>query len=417
MKPTTNLLVTTLSGLSGPWTLFLALLLAVLIGILDLTTGYDFHETALYMLPVCWVAWRMGYRPGLLLAAASAFIFAVASLMSRHSEVPAVVPLWNAAMLLLIFVGAIHSITSGLNAYKSLTEAQILLKNTNDHLEETVQQRTASLRSEIAQRERLQMEQLQTQRLLERQEKLAVLGTLTAGIAHEIRNPLTSIKARLYTLEKHLHSLPAAIRDADVISSEISRLERIVQDVLGFARPSDPKLEVFSAKGLILEVQGLLSSDLDSHGLKLEVGPCPDLFIRGDRSHLKQVLINLVRNAAEASERLGIVTLATRASRTALDGSESETVIIDVVDNGRGIPPEIERRLFDPFFSTKETGTGLGLAIASRIVEKHGGLLQYQTRPGYGSTFSVVLLREIAESADDANSQGNIQPDRNQAQP
>src|SRR5258705_7682734 len=108
---------------------------------------------------------------------------------------------------------------------------------------------------------------VESQTLLERQQKLATLGTLAAGIAHEIRNPLTSLKARLYTLEKHLQIVPAARKDTDIISAEISRLERIVQDVLSFARPSDPKLETIPADTVIREVQGLISPNLESHGV------------------------------------------------------------------------------------------------------------------------------------------------------
>jgi len=95
--------------------------------------------------------------------------------------------------------------------------------------------------------------------LLEQQEKLATLGTLAAGIAHEIRNPLTSLKARLYTLEKHLLVVPAARKDTEIISSEISRLEHIVQDVLSFARPAEPDLEIIAADTLLQDVQGLMS--------------------------------------------------------------------------------------------------------------------------------------------------------------
>ena len=233
-----------------------------------------------------------------------------------------------------------------------------------------------------------------SQALLERQEKLVTLGTLAAGIAHEIRNPLTSLKARLYTLEKHLHAVPAAKKDTDIISAEISRLERIVQDVLSFARPSDPKLETIPADRVIREVQGLIAPNLESRGVRLEVESSPELLIRADSGHLKQVLINLVRNAGEAIDGAGTVTLRARAARAALGGRETDAVILEVADTGKGIPPEVEKRLFDPFFSTKETGTGLGLPIAARIVERHGGMLQYQTRPGHGTTFGVVLPRE-----------------------
>ena len=184
----------------------------------------------------------MGRKAGLWLAAACAVIFASRQRDRRvTSTTSQLIPLWNALMLLAVFVVAVYSITAALDAYRSLAEAQALLRDANEDLEETVQRRTAALRAEIAERQRLEKAKLQAERLLERQEKLATLGTLTAGIAHEIRNPLTSLKARLYTLEKRLETVPAARKDTDIISAEIARLERIVQDALEFrpaGRPS-----------------------------------------------------------------------------------------------------------------------------------------------------------------------------------
>jgi signal transduction histidine kinase len=261
----------------------------------------------------------------------------------------------------------------------------------------------------------LQIKLVHSQNLLERQEKLATLGTLAAGIAHEIRNPLTSLKARLYTLEKHLLVVPAARKDTDIISAEISRLERIVQDVLSFARPADPKLETISTDTLLREVQGLMSPNLESRELQLVVESSPDLLVRADGGHLKQVLINLARNAAEAIDGKGTVTLRARSARAQLDGRETDAVILEVSDTGKGIPPEVEKRLFDPFFSTKETGTGLGLPISARLIQKQGGTLQYQTRPGRGTTFGVVLHREIKDTPTRANSNANTQSGGEQA--
>jgi signal transduction histidine kinase len=204
-------------------------------------------------------------------------------------------------------------------------------------------------------------------------------------------------------LEKHLQGVPAARKDTDIIGAEISRLEHIVQDVLSFARPSDPKLETIAADAVVHEVQGLMSPDLESRGVQLVVDSIPELLIRADSGHLKQVLVNLVRNAAEAIDGAGTVTLRARAARARLGGRESEVAVFEVADDGKGIPPEVQKRLFDPFFSTKETGTGLGLPIAARIVEKLGGMLQYQTRPGHGTTFGVVLRREIKDTAKSAS--------------
>ena len=406
-----------LSRLSKPWTIFLALGLASLIGWVDYDNGYDIRLTGFYLLPILWASWAAGRRAGLFLAAATTVSFGVADLMSRHPDVPPTVPFWNALMMLVVLVAAAYSLTAFLSAYRSLTAAQALLRNSNERLEETVQQRTAALKAEIAERERVEQEKLQAERLLERQEKLATLGTLTAGIAHEIRNPLTSVKARLYTLEKHLESPPLARKDMDIISAEISRLERIVTDALSFARPADPKLDTIAAATLLREVRGLMSTTLESRKVQLVIEPDSDLLIRADSGHLKQVLINLVRNAADAIDGAGMVTLCARAVRAPLGGVETDAVILEVSDTGQGIPPEAEKRLFDPFFTTKATGTGLGLPIAARIVERHGGKIEYQTRPGHGTTFGVVLPREHKHTAGSAKHSANVQSCSGQANP
>jgi len=395
MKTRIRSLLAGLARLPRPWAIFLALVMAMSVGTFDYATGFDFHVSAFYLLPVCWAAWAAGRKAGLWMAGLCAYILACVGLITRHTDLPLWIPLWNALMLLAMFVVAVYAMTTALDAFKSLAEAQALLREANEDLEEKVQRRTAALRSEIAERQRLEKVKVQAERLLERQEKLATLGTLTAGIAHEIRNPLTSLKARLYTLEKHLQAMPAARKDTGIISAEISRLERIVQDALSFARPADPRLELLAVDMLLREVQGLMSTSLESRAVQVVVESNSELHIRADSGHLKQVLINLVHNGADAIVGGGAVTLRARAARASLGGRETDAVVLEVTDTGKGIPPEVEKRLFDPFFSTKETGTGLGLPIAARIVEKHGGVLRYQTRLGQGTTFEVVLPREF----------------------
>jgi len=254
----------------------------------------------------------------------------------------------------------------------------------------------------------LRIRLVQNQTLLERHEKLATLGTLAAGIAHEIRNPLTSIKARLYTLGKHIKGNEPGLTDADVISDEIVRLERIVQDVLSFARPSEPKMQLTPVESSLREVHSLMTGTLAQNGVQLKVETGDGLFVSIDTALIKQVLINLVRNAAEAIEGGGKVTLRARSGRAKLNGVESAVAILEVVDTGKGIPPEVEARLFDPFFTTKEAGTGLGLSIAARIIEKHGGLLQYQTQVGRGTTFGIILpsVSPSASNGSQANQNG-----------
>ena len=239
----------------------------------------------------------------------------------------------------------------------------------------------------------LQLKLIESQALLERTEKLASLGMLAAGVAHEIRNPLTAIKARLFTLQKRLARETPSFVDAEVIAQEINRLERIVKEVLQFARPADPRFAPTSARQLLEEVASLMRPALDKAGVTLTVEEPMPVEVRADPQQIKQVLINLIQNAADSIAGRGTVTLRARTENKRLASGRTEVVIIEVSDTGQGIPPDVQKRLFDPFFSTKESGTGLGLPIASRIVEKHGGALQYQTEVHRGTTFGIVLPR------------------------
>lgn len=237
----------------------------------------------------------------------------------------------------------------------------------------------------------LRLQLVESRNLIARQEKLASLGVLAAGVAHEIRNPLTAIKARLFTQQRRLEQGSPAAADAEIIHSEIHRLERIVRGFLDFARPADPVPDNLSARSVLAEVRDLLAPDAQSRNAEILLDPGPDLRLHADHSQLKQVLINLVRNGLEALGETGEIRLRLqRADRHPLT-LPSPAAVIEVIDSGAGIPAEARSRLFDPFFTTKADGTGLGLAIAARIVEKHGGSIQYRTEPGNGTTFSVVL--------------------------
>jgi signal transduction histidine kinase len=226
---------------------------------------------------------------------------------------------------------------------------------------------------------------------IERQEKLASLGVLAAGVAHEIRNPLTAIKARLFTLKKAVGERSTALRDAHVIEREIGRLERIVRDVLLFARPAEPKSQLISAVVLLREVADLMRGQMEKLNITLTIAASTDATVRGDPDQLKQVLLNLVRNAAESIGECGQITLRLRTERTSLSGRTLDATILEVEDTGKGISPEVQKRLFDPFYTTKPAGTGLGLSIAARIVEQHGGALRCKTEFGHGTTFRIAL--------------------------
>lgn len=273
-----------------------------------------------------------------------------------------------------------HEIVEGLQRLLVVTMVLlVLLGFTAARL--TYQARIAPLRSQV----------IQSRALLERQEKLASLGTLAAGVAHEVRNPLTAINVRVHGLKRTLKEGSSEREDVLVIDEEIRRLDRIVRDFLDFARPSAPRLVMVHVESLFNRVQSLLGAQWKKSAIQFRIEPPPKLCIQVDTHQLEQVLINLVQNAADSIEGPGSIVLRARAAQARLPGGITPSVILEVVDTGGGIPPEIRKRIFDPFFTTKEHGTGLGLAIAASIVEKHGGVLQCQTELGRGTTFSIVL--------------------------
>lgn len=237
----------------------------------------------------------------------------------------------------------------------------------------------------------LRLKLKETRALAERNEKLASLGTLAAGVAHEIRNPLTAINVRLHSLKKNLAADSSEQEDAAVIDHEIQRLERIVQGFLQFARPAEPKFLPISADSLLTKVQTLFQLQLEKASIQLNVASLPDLWLRADPQQMEQVLINLVQNAAQSIEGHGAITLRARTGEKRLGGGNRPVVMLDVMDTGKGISPEVRKRIFDPFFTTKQYGTGLGLAISLRIVEKHGGTLECHSEVNRGTTFTIVL--------------------------
>ncbi|MBI3878236.1 MAG: hypothetical protein HY300_20125, partial [Verrucomicrobia bacterium] len=250
----------------------------------------------------------------------------------------------------------------------------------------------------------LEVKLVESRAIIERQEKLASLGMLAAGVAHEIRNPLTAIKARLFTQQKKLRAGSGEHEDAAFIGQEINRLERIVRDFLEFARPSEPQFADITADAPLREAAALLAPQLEKRRIHLNLDGASALPLHADPQQIKQVLINLVQNGADAIGEGGEITLRARRDFATLNGQLLAVAILEVADTGMGIPPAVEKRLFDPFFTTKENGTGLGLSISARIIEKHGGALQYQTQAGRGTTFGIVLPLAETHAKNGANS-------------
>jgi signal transduction histidine kinase len=234
-----------------------------------------------------------------------------------------------------------------------------------------------------------------------RNEKLASLGTLAAGVAHEIRNPLTAINVRLHSLKKHLIPNTSEQEDALVIGHEIQRLDNIVHEFLLFARPADPKFHTVSADSLLGRMQSLFGKQLEKNSIRLVLESPTNVWVRVDPHQLEQVLINLVQNAAESMAYGGTITVRASYGSSRLDSHMCPVVLLEVSDTGTGIPPEARKRIFDPFFTTKENGTGLGLAIAARIIEKHGGSLECHSEVNRGSTFTILLPKSKTEQSDE----------------
>jgi signal transduction histidine kinase len=237
----------------------------------------------------------------------------------------------------------------------------------------------------------LRVKLVESQALVERHEKLASLGFLAAGVAHEVRTPLTALKTATFIQHKRFRPGSPEHADALVIERELTRLERVVNDFLQFARPAEPHLGPLSADYPLQEVQSLLGPRLARTGIHLITEDSPPMTINADAVQIQQVIINLVQNAADSIAGTGTITLRARPDRKRITNGETDVVVLEVADTGKGIQPETEKRLFDPFFTTKATGTGLGLPIAARIVERHGGTIQYQTQVNRGTTFGVVL--------------------------
>lgn len=220
-------------------------------------------------------------------------------------------------------------------------------------------------------------------------EQMATLGRLAAGVAHEIRNPLTSIKMRLFSLGRELEEDSSRREDLAVISEEVNRLESIVQNFLQFARPPEIKAEPVPVDDILGAVLDLLGHRFQSQGiLVVREPPASGITVLADKHQLRQVFMNILINACDAMLDGGRVTVACR-----VEGEGSLPMArVSVGNSGPPIPPEDAAHIFDPFFSTRDDGTGLGLSIARQIVEQHGGRLDLDApREGDGAAFAVTL--------------------------
>ena len=223
-----------------------------------------------------------------------------------------------------------------------------------------------------------------------RAERLAAVGTLAAGLAHEVRNPLNSAQLQLDLLERRMSKGTATpegvLNISRIVREEIRRLDQLVSDFLAFAQPRPLELKRVAANEILKNAVGLISPEAHSLGIELRMALDDDAgYVNVDPQRFRQVFLNLFRNAIEAMNHEGALTLRTRGPDT------SGNVLIEVEDTGPGFAED--QPIFDAFYTTKEGGTGLGLAIVHRIVADHGGSIQIASRPGK-TRFSIVLPQD-----------------------
>jgi signal transduction histidine kinase len=223
------------------------------------------------------------------------------------------------------------------------------------------------------------------QSLVSYSQRLAALGRLTSGVAHEVKNPLNAMMIHLELLKERLDAPPPEVQQSlEVIGGEIRRLDRVVQGFLRFMRPHELEPKAIEVATLVQSAVVLVEAEWQSQGIHFAVEVAPGLpAIEADEELLRQALLNLIQNACQAMPRGGFVTVGAR-----IDG---HTLCLEVTDEGVGIAPEEVERIFTLYFTTKPEGTGIGLSLVYRIVQMHDGSIDVRSELGRGTTMTVRL--------------------------
>jgi len=269
-----------------------------------------------------------------------------------------------------------------IHAYNQVTEQ---LKHSHELLTAEVKR----LREELAGKNRQ----------LERRKRLAALGELAAGVAHEIRNPLGGIRLFASLLQRDLKDRPDARRVVDKIIQGVTTLESIVTDILDFARPPEAVPGPVHLAHLVAEVVELAGPRIEAAGVKVEVAPeLESVQLVTDKAMLQRALLNLLFNAVDAAAMTadeGRVTVGLADGVRSSNGEDE--VVLSVRDNGPGIPEQALDKIFNPFFTTKDKGTGLGLAVVHQMAEALGGFVRVASSSAEGTEFVLGVPRRLSE--------------------
>jgi len=219
-----------------------------------------------------------------------------------------------------------------------------------------------------------------------RNQRLASIGRLAAGVAHEIRNPLSSIKGFATYFRERYKDVPQDQQTAEIMVQEVDRLNRVISQLLEFARPPQIQKRKSNLVELVKESLRMVEQDAQRKSVRISFDlPDQEVLAEVDPDRIKQVLLNLYLNALEAMDEGGTLSVSVSAN------TGSGTAKIEISDTGRGIAEEDLPHIFDPYFTTKPSGTGLGLAIAHKIIESHGGEILVESKAGAGTTFVIKL--------------------------
>ncbi|NOQ84427.1 MAG: GAF domain-containing protein [Myxococcales bacterium] len=272
----------------------------------------------------------------------------------------------------------------------------------DDRLRDAFSREEVQLLVGLATQVAVTVENSQLYQQMKEKDRLAALGEMAAGLAHEIRNPLGSIKASAQYLSETSDQPEGRGEFLDIIVDEVDRLNRVVSSFLDYARPAHTDPEPIDVNATVQLTLQFLRPECDSADVGLHVTMHPELpKVRIDIEHLRQVLINLVQNAMQAMTSGGDIYVETRIQdRFRIGGGARPWVHLSVRDTGPGIAPGLLANLFVPFVTTKQQGTGLGLAISQRIVSETGGRIDVRSRQGVGTTFVVLLPAEPGAALD-----------------